>query len=77
MLSMLRSPWLMLFLFYNFAIHFAGVCARVASLEPFAEPPPVTEAPGATLGKLYKRDSPLCGYFDGIARKSDQIRHCH
>lgn len=69
--SIMRPPWLLLCLFYSFAAQFANVRARVASLEPFVEPPSITEAPQATPGQLRKRDSPICGYFYGIARKSN------
>ena len=65
--SIMRHPWLLL----CFTAPFKGFHARAAPLEPFAEPPPITVAPQATLGQLYKRDSTICGYFDGIARKSN------
>jgi hypothetical protein len=72
MLSMAQLSWLLLCLFYSLAVQFSFVRARAASLERSAEPPPITEAPQAALGKLHKRDSPICGYFDGIAGKYDQ-----
>lgn len=65
----MRSFWLSLCLFYSFVVQFAGMRASVASLQPLAEQPPITEAPQVTLGKLRKMDSPICCYVDGNARK--------